>query len=136
MGACITTRPAMKICQYPKTHQRRRKIIALGVMEVCAPNYPDKGVSAPVPGAFRAGMYVVMHTDERPMMKDAVIKAWYPTDDSHCYSAYMFPVHGIGLELGLTPAIMTLTGKPTGTSKYFSTDVVAIARRIYCRVKF
>ena len=41
----------------------------------------------------------------------------------------MFPVHGIGLELGMTPAIMALTGKPTGTSKYFSTDVVAVAKK-------
>ena len=105
------------------------KLSHFGVLDVCAPNYPDKGVSAPVPGAFRAGMFVVMHTDGRPMTKDAVVKAWYPTDDSKQYSAYMFPVHGIGLELGMTPAIMALTGKPTGTSKYFSTDVVAVAKK-------
>lgn len=105
------------------------KLTRSGVMEVCAPNYPDKGVSAPVPNAFRAGMYVVMRTDERPMMKDAVIKAWYPMDSTKQYSAYMFPVHGIGLELGLTPAIMSILRKPTGACKYFSTDVVSITKK-------
>lgn len=105
------------------------KLTRSGVMEVCAPNYPDKGVSAPVPNAFRAGMYVVMRTDERPMMKDAVIKAWYPMDSTKQYSAYMFPVHGIGLELGLTPAVMSILRKPTGACKYFSTDVVSITKK-------
>lgn len=100
-----------------------------GVMEVCSPNYPDKGVSAPVPGAFRAGMYVVMRTDERPMMQDAVVKAWYPTDDTKRYSAYMYPVHGIGLELGVSAAVMSLLRKPTGACKYFATDVVSIAKK-------
>lgn len=105
------------------------KLSHFGVMDVVAPNYPDQGVHAKVPGAFRAGMFVVMHTDDRPMMKDAVIKAWYPTDDSHRYSAYMLPVHGIGLELGVSAAVMSLTRKPTGASKYFSTDVVTVTKK-------
>ena len=105
------------------------KLSHFGVMEVCAPNYPDRGVSAPVPGAFRAGMYVVMHTDGRPMTKDAVIKAWYPTDDTHQYSAYMLPVHGIGLELGVTAAAIAVSRKATGRSKFFATDVVSISKK-------
>ena len=105
------------------------KLSKFGVMEVCAPNYPDKGVSAKVPGAFRAGMYVVMHTDDRAMTKDAVIKAWYPMDDTKRYSAYMLPVHGIGLELGVSAAVMAISHQPTGACKYFSTDVVSISKK-------
>ena len=106
------------------------KLSKFGVMEVCAPNYPDQGVHAKVPGAFRAGMYVVMHTDGRPMTKDAVIKAWYPTDDStHQYSAFMLPIHGIGLELGVSIATVAVSRKPTGTSKYFAADVVTVCKK-------
>jgi len=63
------------------------------------------------------------------MTKDAVIKAWYPTDDTHQYSAYMLPVHGIGLELGVTAAAIAVSRKATGRSKFFATDVVSISKK-------
>ena len=33
------------------------------------------------------------------------------------------------MELGLTPAVMSILRKPTGACKYFSTDVVSITKK-------
>ena len=41
----------------------------------------------------------------------------------------MLPVHGIGLELGVSAAAIAVSRKPTGTSKFFATDVVSISKK-------
>ncbi|BAQ47482.1 MULTISPECIES: NAD(P)H-dependent oxidoreductase [Methylobacterium] len=51
------------------------------------------------------------------------------TDPSGRYSAIYKPYHLIGLELGLSVASIAVRGEPTGTTRGFSGDVVATAKR-------
>ena len=51
------------------------------------------------------------------------------TDPSRRYSAMYKPYHLIGLELGLSVASIAVRGEPTGTTRGFSGDVVATAKR-------
>lgn len=51
------------------------------------------------------------------------------TDPSGRYSAMYKPYHLIGLELGLSVASIAVRGEPTGTTRSFSGDVVATAKR-------
>lgn len=51
------------------------------------------------------------------------------TDPSGTYSAMYKPYHLIGLELGLSVASIAVRGEPTGTTRGFSGDVVATAKR-------
>ena len=51
------------------------------------------------------------------------------TDDSGQYAAMYKPYHLIGLELGMSVASAALRGEPTGTSKVWAGDAVAIAKR-------
>ncbi len=51
------------------------------------------------------------------------------TDPSGRYSAMYKPYHLIGLELGLSVASIAVRGEPTGTTRGFSGDVVATAKR-------
>ena len=50
-------------------------------------------------------------------------------DKSGKYAALYRPTHMIGLELGLSIASAALRKEPTGTSRYFNSDVVATAKR-------
>ncbi len=50
-------------------------------------------------------------------------------DKSGRYAALYRPTHMIGLELGLSVASAALRKEPTGTSRYFNSDVVATAKR-------
>jgi predicted homoserine dehydrogenase-like protein len=51
------------------------------------------------------------------------------TDPTGRYSAMYKPYHLIGLELGLSVASAALRGEPTGTSRTWSGDAVAVAKR-------
>ncbi|KMO17792.1 NAD(P)H-dependent oxidoreductase [Methylobacterium platani] len=51
------------------------------------------------------------------------------TDSSGTYSAMYKPYHLIGLELGLSVASIAVRGEATGTTRGFSGDVVATAKR-------
>ena len=51
------------------------------------------------------------------------------TDPSGRYSAMYKPYHLIGLELGLSVASIAVRAEPTGTTRGFSGDVVATAKR-------
>lgn len=51
------------------------------------------------------------------------------TDPSGNYSAMYKPYHLIGLELGLSVASIAVRAEPTGTTRGFSGDVVATAKR-------
>ncbi|SEP43678.1 Predicted homoserine dehydrogenase, contains C-terminal SAF domain [Methylobacterium sp. ap11] len=51
------------------------------------------------------------------------------TDPTGRYSAMYKPYHLIGLELGLSVASIAVRGEPTGTTRGFSGDVVATAKR-------
>ncbi len=82
----------------------------------------------PVFRDLRWGVYV---TFEAP--SDYVRKCFaeygLKTDPSGTYSAMYKPYHLIGLELGLSVASIAVRGEPTGTTRGFSGDVVATAKR-------
>ena len=55
------------------------------------------------------------------------------TDSSGWYSAMYKPYHLIGLELVISVASIMARGEPTGTTRGFRGDVVAVAKRISSR---
>jgi predicted homoserine dehydrogenase-like protein len=79
-------------------------------------------------GDLRWGVYV---TFEAP--SDYVERCFSDygliTDPSGRYSALWRPYHLIGLELGVSVAMATLRGEPTGVSRNFVADVAATAKR-------
>ncbi len=52
-----------------------------------------------------------------------------PTDETGQYAAMYKPFHLIGLELGISVLSAALRGEPTGQSRAFNADAVAIAKR-------
>ncbi|MCF6232180.1 MAG: Gfo/Idh/MocA family oxidoreductase [Rhodobacteraceae bacterium] len=52
-----------------------------------------------------------------------------PTDDTGQYAAMYKPFHLIGLELGISVLSAALRGEPTGQSRAFNADAVAVAKR-------
>lgn len=52
-----------------------------------------------------------------------------PTDETGQYAAMYKPFHLIGLELGISVASAALRGEPTGQSRAFNADAVAVAKR-------
>ncbi len=52
-----------------------------------------------------------------------------PTDDTGQYAAMYKPFHLIGLELGISVLSAVLRGEPTGQSRAFNADAVAVAKR-------
>ena len=82
----------------------------------------------PVFRDLRWGVYVVI---EAPTPYAAACFAQYglKTDDSGRYAAMYKPYHLIGLELGISVLSAALRGEPTGQSREFRADVVAVAKR-------
>src|SRR4051794_8773900 len=102
-------------------------------------------------GVLRQGGMVevvsCLERDGRPVFRDlrwgvyAVLKApneytrtWFKeyglkTDASGRYAAMYKPYHLIGLELGISVLSAALRGEPTGQSRAFNGDVVAVAKR-------
>lgn len=82
----------------------------------------------PVYRDLRWGVYVVF---EAPNDYAAACFSQYglTTDDSGRYAAMYKPFHLIGLELGVSVLSAALRGEPTGQSKAFNGDAVAVAKR-------
>ncbi len=82
----------------------------------------------PVFRDLRWGVYVVI---EAPTPYAAACFGQYglKTDASGRYAATYKPYHLIGLELGVSVLSAALRGEPTGQSREFRADVVAVAKR-------
>lgn len=82
----------------------------------------------PVFRDLRWGVYVVL---EAPNDYAAACFRQYglPTDPSGRFAAMYKPFHLIGLELGISVLNAALRGEPTGTSRRFAGDAVAVAKR-------
>lgn len=81
----------------------------------------------PVYRDLRWGVYVVIEAPTAYAMRcfaDYGLK----TDDSGRYASLYRPYHMIGLELGVSVAKTALHGEPTGQSKAWRGDVVAVAK--------
>src|SRR5262252_6579968 len=84
--------------------------------------------SRPVFRDLRWGVYVVLKAPNeyaRTCFKEYGLK----TDASGWYAAMYKPFHLIGLELGISVLSAALRGEPTGQSRAFCGDVVAVAKR-------
>src|SRR3984957_10125644 len=82
----------------------------------------------PVFRDLRWGVYVVLKAPNdyaRICFKEYGLK----TDDSGRYAAMYKPYHLIGLELGMSILSAALRGEPTGQTRDFRGDVVAVAKR-------
>jgi len=82
----------------------------------------------PVFRDLRWGVYVVLKAPNdygRACFKEYGLK----TDASGWYAAMYKPYHLIGLELGISVLSAALRGEPTGQSRAFNGDVVAVAKR-------
>ena len=82
----------------------------------------------PVFRDLRWGVYVVF---EAPNDYAAACFRQYglPTDASGRFAAMYKPFHLIGLELGISVLSAALRGEPTGHSRFFRGDAVAVAKR-------
>jgi predicted homoserine dehydrogenase-like protein len=82
----------------------------------------------PVFRDLRWGVYVVLKAPNeyaRTCFKEYGLK----TDASGWYAAMYKPYHLIGLELGISVLSAALRGEPTGQTRGFNGDVVAVAKR-------
>lgn len=82
----------------------------------------------PVFRDLRWGVYVVL---EAPNDYAAACFRQYglPVDSTGRYAAMYKPFHLIGLELGISVLSAALRGEPTGSSRLFRGDAVAVAKR-------
>jgi predicted homoserine dehydrogenase-like protein len=82
----------------------------------------------PVFRDLRWGVYVVL---EAPSNYAAACFRQYglPVDSTGRYAAMYKPFHLIGLELGISVLSAALRGEPTGQSRVFRGDAVAVAKR-------
>ena len=96
-----------------------------GVVEVVSSLERD---GRPVFRDLRWGVYVVF---EAPNDYAAACFRQYglPTDVSGRYAAMYKPFHLIGLELGISVLSAALRGEPTGHSRFFRGDAVAVSKR-------
>jgi predicted homoserine dehydrogenase-like protein len=82
----------------------------------------------PVFRDLRWGVYVVLKAQND--YAAACFKQYgLPTDKSGLYAAMYKPFHLIGLELSISVLSAVLRGEPTGSTKGFHGDVVAVAKR-------
>ena len=96
-----------------------------GMVEVVSSLERD---SRPVFRDLRWGVYVVL---EAPNDYAAACFRQYglPVDATGRYAAMYKPFHLIGLELGISVLSAALRGEPTGQSRVFRGDAVAVAKR-------
>jgi predicted homoserine dehydrogenase-like protein len=81
-----------------------------------------------IPHHLSMGTYVVV-TSESAYSRQCFGEYAMLRDKSGKYAALYRPTHMIGLELGMSVASAALRKEPTGTSRYFNSDVVATAKR-------
>ncbi|ESR24848.1 NAD(P)H-dependent oxidoreductase [Lutibaculum baratangense] len=96
-----------------------------GVVEVVSSLERD---GRPVFRDLRWGVYVVL---EAPNEYSAACFRQYglPTDPTRRYAAMYKPFHLIGMELGISVLSAALRHEPTGQTRRFSADAVAVAKR-------
>jgi predicted homoserine dehydrogenase-like protein len=82
----------------------------------------------PVFRDLRWGVYVVLKAPN-PYARDCFRQYGLKTDESGWYAAMYKPYHLIGLELGISVLSAALRGEPTGQTRGFAGDVVAVAKR-------
>jgi predicted homoserine dehydrogenase-like protein len=82
----------------------------------------------PVFRDLRWGVYVTIEAPT-PYVTRCFAEYGLQTDASGRYAAMYKPYHLIGLELGISIASVALRGEPTGTTRSFSGDAVATAKR-------
>ncbi len=96
-----------------------------GTVEVLASEHRDR---TPVAGDLRWGVYVVFKAPT-DYVRRCFGEYGLTTDDSGRYASLYRPSHLIGLELGISVASIALRNEPTGSSREFTADVAATAKR-------
>ena len=96
-----------------------------GTVEVVSSLEPD---GRPVFRDLRWGVYVVFEA-ATSYVRDCFQQYGLKTDDSGRYAATYKPYHLIGLELGTSVASIATRGEPTGSTREWRADVVAIAKK-------
>jgi predicted homoserine dehydrogenase-like protein len=82
----------------------------------------------PVFRDLRWGVYVVLEA-QNDYSADCFRQYGLPTDRTGRYAAMYKPFHLIGMELGISVLSAALRGEPTGQSRAFRGDAVAVAKR-------
>jgi predicted homoserine dehydrogenase-like protein len=82
----------------------------------------------PIPHNIRLGVYVVFEA-ANDLIKRSLVEYHVKTDPSGRYAAMYRPYHLVGLELSVSVLRAGLLGQATGSSIYFTADVVARAKR-------
>lgn len=96
-----------------------------GVAEVVSSLERD---GRPVFKDLRWGVYVVFRAPN-DYAAECFRQYGLQTDDSGRYAAMYKPFHLIGLELGISVLNAALRGEPTGQSRQFNADTIAVAKR-------
>ncbi len=81
-----------------------------------------------VPRDLRWGVYVILKAPN-DYAAGCFRQYGLPTDATGQYAAMYKPFHLIGLELGISVLSAALRGEPTGQSRAFNADAVAVAKR-------
>jgi predicted homoserine dehydrogenase-like protein len=82
----------------------------------------------PVFRDLRWGVYVVFEAPTQ-YVRDCFRQYGLKTDDSGRYAAMYKPYHLIGLELGTSVASIATRNEPTGSTKDWCADVIAVSKR-------
>ena len=96
-----------------------------GIVEVVSSLERD---GRPVFRDLRWGVYVVIEAPN-DYSRDCFFQYGLPTDATGRYAAMYKPFHLIGMELSISVLSAALRGEPTGCSKDFNADAVAIAKK-------
>jgi predicted homoserine dehydrogenase-like protein len=96
-----------------------------GTVECAADTERD---GKPIPNNIRLGVYVVFEAAD-DLIKRSLVEYHIKTDPSGRYAAMYRPYHLVGLELSVSVLRAGLLGQATGSSTYFTADVVARAKR-------
>ncbi len=81
-----------------------------------------------VPHDLRWGVYIVIKA-QNEYVKNCFKDYGMVTDDSGNFSAIWRPYHYVGLELAQSIYSIALDKKATGSTKYFNSDVVSVAKK-------
>ena len=96
-----------------------------GIVEVVSSLERD---GRPVFRDLRWGVYVVIEAPNE-YSRDCFFQYGLPTDRSGRYAAMYKPFHLIGMELSISVLSAALRSEPTGCSRAFNADAVAIAKK-------
>lgn len=97
-----------------------------GMVEVVAS--AERGDETELRDHLRWGVYVVFEAPN-PYARACFAQYGLRTDATGRYAALWRPYHLIGLELGVSAVSAVLRGEPTGATRAWAGDVVAVAKR-------